>query len=129
MGTPAAVAGDQITGICSIHLIPNPASGIPQPGPPFPFSAPLSVGLATRTLIAGKPAATVGCSGMNTPPHIGLHPADPFMAPPTQLGQVVAGSTTVLIEGKPAATTASSVTICAGLPGTLAGTAATVLIG
>jgi len=46
-----------------------------------------------------------------------------------QLGQVVGGSATVLIEGKPAATTASSVTICAGLPGTLAGTAATVLIG
>ncbi|PZS32181.1 MAG: hypothetical protein DLM59_08615, partial [Pseudonocardiales bacterium] len=75
MGTPAAVAGDQVTGTCAIHQIPNPASGAPQPGPPFPFSAPLTLGLATRTLIAGKPAVVVGASGLNTPPHVGLHPA------------------------------------------------------
>ena len=47
----------------------------------------------------------------------------------TQMGTVVQGSTTVLIEGKPAAKTGSMCTVCAGLPGTLTGTAATVLIG
>lgn len=129
MGAPAAVAGDRISGTCAIHQIPNPASGAPQPGPPVPFSAPLTIGLATRTLIAGKPAAVVGSSGLNVPPHVGLHPADPFMAPPMQKGQVVGGSATVLIEGKPAATSAAQTTMCAGLPGALAGTAATVLIG
>ncbi|MEP6695776.1 MAG: PAAR domain-containing protein [Pseudonocardiales bacterium] len=129
MGTPAAVAGDQVSGTCAIHMIPNPASGAPQPGPPFPFSAPLTFGLATRTLIAGKPAVVVGASGLNTPPHVGLHPADPFMAPPMQKATVVGGSATVLIEGKPAANTGAACTICAGLPGTLTGTAATVLIG
>lgn len=129
MGAPAAVAGDRISGTCAVHQIPNPASGAPQPGPPMPFSAPLTIGLATRTLIAGKPAAVVGSSGLNVPPHVGLHPADPFMAPPMQKGQVVGGSATVLIEGKPAATSAATTTICMGSPGALAGTAATVLIG
>jgi len=128
-GTPAAVMGDQITATCSIHLIPNPATGVPQPGPPFPFSAPLLVGLAVKTLIGGKPAAVVGSNGMCTPPQVGLHPADPFFVPTTQIGTVTQGSTTVLIEGKPAAKTGSMCTVCAGLPGTLAGTGATVLIG
>jgi uncharacterized Zn-binding protein involved in type VI secretion len=129
MGTPAAVMGDQVTGTCPIHQIPNPATGVPQPAPPMPFAAPLLTGLATRTLIGGKPAAVQGSSGLNTPPHVGLHASDPFMVPTTQRAQVVMGSTTVLIEGKPAAKTGSSCTICAGTPGQLTGSAATVLIG
>jgi uncharacterized Zn-binding protein involved in type VI secretion len=121
--------GDQIVGTCAIHLIPNPASGVPQPSPPLPFAAPLLTGLATKTMITGKPAVVAGSSGINTPPHIGLHPSDPFMAPNLQQGQVVMGSTTVLIEGKPAARTGDQVLMCAGLPGQLVGSAATVLIG
>jgi hypothetical protein len=31
MGTPAAVLGDQVNATCAIHLIPNPATGAPQP--------------------------------------------------------------------------------------------------
>ncbi len=129
MSVPAAVLGDRITGLCAIHQIPNPASGAPQPGPPMPFSAPVLQGLAPTVLIAGKPAVVAGSSGYNTPPHVGLHPADPFMLPMNQIGTVVVGSATVLIEGKPAAKTGSSCTICAGAPGQLLGTAATVLIG
>jgi uncharacterized Zn-binding protein involved in type VI secretion len=128
MGTPAAVMGDRINAVCAIHLLPGPL-GAPMPSPPLPFSAPLLQGLATKVLIAGKPAAVQGSSGFNTPPHVGLHPSDPFMVPPQQRGTVVMGSTTVLIEGKPAARTGSPCTVCAGLPGQLAGTAATVLIG
>jgi uncharacterized Zn-binding protein involved in type VI secretion len=129
MGTPAAVMGDEIKGTCFVHLIPNPATGAPQPGPPGQFAAPLLQGLATRTLIAGKPAAVQGSSGYNTPPHIGLHPADPFMLPPAQQGLIVVGSVSVLIEGRPAAKTGSACTICAGVPGQLIGSATTVLIG
>ena len=128
MGTPAAVLGDQITATCSTHLIPG-AMGAPQPAPPLPFSAPLTMALATRTLITGKPAAVAGAFGYNTPPHVGLHPADPFMVPLQQQGRVVVGSATVLIEGKPAARTGSTCTVCFALPGQLAGSAATVLIG
>lgn len=129
MGEPAAVMGDRITGTCAVHLVPNPATGAPQPGPPLPFSAPVTVGLAATVLIGGKPAAVVGSSGYNTPPHVGLHPSDPFMVPTTQVGTVVVGSATVLFEKKPAAKTGSSCTICAGAPATLTGTAADVLIG
>jgi uncharacterized Zn-binding protein involved in type VI secretion len=129
MGTPAAVMGDKITGTCAIHQIPNPASGVPQPSPPLPFSAPLLTGLSTSVLIGGKPAAVAGSSGFNTPPHVGLHASDPFVVPTLQEGRVVVGSATVLFDGKPAAKTGSTVLICAGIPGQLVGTASTVLVG
>jgi uncharacterized Zn-binding protein involved in type VI secretion len=120
--------GDKVTGTCAIHQIPNPASGAPQPGPPFPFSAPITTGTVATVLIGGKPAAVIGCSGMNTPPHVGLHPADPYMAPPQQMGRIVSGSPTVTIGGKPAATAQSSATCCV-TPGSLVPTVTTVLIG
>lgn len=129
MGTPAAVLGDKIIHTCPLHQIPNPSSGAPQPAPPFPFSSPLTMQLATKTLITGKPAAIQGSWGLNTPPHVGLHPADPHMAPPTQKGTVTVGSGSVLIEGKPAAKTGSTSIVCHGQQGQLIGTASTVLIG
>jgi uncharacterized Zn-binding protein involved in type VI secretion len=129
MGVPAAVAGDQITGICIGHVIPGPPVGNPVPGPPFPFSAPLTLGLSTSVLICGKPAALMGSSGFNTPPHVGLHPTDPFFAPPTQQGRVVSGSTTVLVENKPLATMSSQCTMCLAPATTLVASAATVLVG
>ena len=129
MGTPAAVLGDQINAVCPIHMIPNPATGAPQPSPPLPFAAPITIGTVPTVLIGGQPAAVMGSSGLNTPPHVGLYPADPFMLPTMQVGQVVMGSVTVLIGGQGAATEASQCTVCGGLPGTLAASAATVLIG
>jgi len=128
VGAPAIVMGDKITGQCSNHLIPNPATGAPQPSPPLPFSAPLLQGVVSTVLIGGKAAAVAGSSGVNTPPHVGVHPSDPFLAPPAQLGQVVSGSATVLIGGRPAATANSSCTCCT-VPGTLVPTVTTVLIG
>jgi len=128
MGSPAIVLNDRITGTCAIHMIPNPASGAPQPGPPMPFSAPIVTGVVPTVLIGGKPAAVVGCQGINTPPHVGLHPADPFMAPPVQMGTIVSGSATVLIGGKPAASVSSQATCCA-TPGSLVPSVTTVLIG
>lgn len=128
MGTPAIVMGDRITGSCAIHQVPNPASGVPQPGPPMPFSAPITIGTVATVLIGGKPAAVMGCSGMNTPPHVGLHVSDPYFAPPMQIGRIVTGSATVLIGGQPAATQASNATCCV-TPGTLVPTVTTVLIG
>jgi len=128
MGNPAVIMNDQITGNCPIHQVPNPGTGAPQPAPPMPFSAPLLQGLSTSVMIGGKPAALVGSSGTNTPPHIGLHVADPYMAPPMQTGRVTGGSATVLMDGKPAATSSSTCTMCA-TPGQVVGSATTVLIG
>jgi uncharacterized Zn-binding protein involved in type VI secretion len=128
MGAPAIVMGDRITGQCATHLIPNPATGAPQPSPPLPFSAPLLTGLVQTVLIGGKAAAVAGSSGLNTPPHVGLHPSDPFLGPPMQQGQVASGSAMVMIGGQPAATAQSTCTCCAA-PGTLVPTVQDVLIG
>lgn len=121
------VMGDQIQGTCPGHLMPNPATGAPQPAGPLPFSAPLMTGLATTVTIGGQPAAVVGATGYNTPPHVGLHPSDPFLVPTLQVGTIVAGSVTVFIEGKPAATQAGQATCCA-TPGTLVPSIANVTI-
>ncbi len=129
MAAPAAVMSDQITGVCAIHQIPNPAAlGAPTPGPPMPFSAPLLQGLEPTVQIGGKPVAVLGASGYNTPPHVGLHATDPFMVPTAQMGHVLSGSPTVMAGGKPIASAQSSVTCCV-TPGTLVATAATVLVG
>src|SRR5689334_10697961 len=106
MGAPAIVMGDQVTGMC-VHQVPSPV-GNPMPGPPMPFSAPLTLGLCTTVLIGGKPAAVMGSSGINQPPHVGLHLSDPFMTPTLQVGRVVSGSPTVLFGGQPAASATAS---------------------
>lgn len=128
MGQPAGVIGDRITATCVGHQIPM-GPGNPGPAPPLPFSAPVTDGAVASVLIGGKPALVTGASGINLPPHVGLHATDPFMAPPAQRGTIIKGSTTVLIGGRPAARTGDQCTVCLGLPGTLVGTAATVLIG
>jgi uncharacterized Zn-binding protein involved in type VI secretion len=83
----------------------------------MPFSAPLLMGLEPTVTIGGKAVAVMGSQGMNTPPHVGLHPADPFMVPNMQQGTVMSGSPTVMAGGKPIATTSSQVTMCAQVPG------------
>lgn len=127
MGQPAVVMGDRITGLCAIHQIPGP-SGNPQPSPaPLPFSAPLTKGLSRSVFIGGKPAAVAGSSGLNTPPHVGLHATDPFFLPVLQEGLVTGGSPTVLFDRQPAARTGSPCKCCQQ-PGQLTGSAVTVLI-
>jgi uncharacterized Zn-binding protein involved in type VI secretion len=116
VSAPPIVMGDNVQAQCAIHLVPNPSSGAPQPAPPMPFSAPLLQGLAQTVTIGGKGPAVVGSQGMNTPPHVGLHPSDPFMAPPSQTAVVISGSPTVFVEGKPIATQQSQATCC-GMPG------------
>lgn len=129
MGAPAAISGDQVNAVCSLHLMPNPATGAPQPAAPLPFSAPITLGVCTTVLICGAPAVVVGATGANTPPHVGLHPADPFFAPPAQQAVIAAGSSSVLLGGVAAARTGDGATCCGQPTGRLAGSAATVLIG
>jgi uncharacterized Zn-binding protein involved in type VI secretion len=127
MPANAALLGDQITGACPLHQLIGPL-GVPVPTPGLPFMAPLLMGCSTTTTINGKPIALVGASGMNTPPHVGLHATDPFMVPTLQIGNVAASPATVLVEGRPIAVTGASCTMCAGAPGTLAGTS-NVMVG
>lgn len=126
MGTAAAASGDVVVGSCPAHLIPGPV-GDPVKAPPMPFSAPMTLGVVPSVLLMGRPAVVVGSTGLNTPPHVGLHAADPFFVPATQIGQVTVGSPTVLVGGRPLGRTGSIGTLCAS-PGSLMGTAATVLV-
>lgn len=129
MGAPAAVLGDKVTATCAIHLVPNPASGAPQPGPPMPFSAPVTTGTCATVQVGGKPVVVTGAQGTCTPPHVGLHPSDPFMVPLTQTGVVVQGSATVLAGGTPLARSGDACTACSVPGASLVGTGTTVLVG
>ena len=128
MGQPI-VLDDQITGNCSIHMMPNPATGAPQPSAPLPFSAPLPTGLATTVTIGGKRGRRHGArrqqhaAARRAPPERPVHGPDRCRS-----GTIMTGSPTVLIEGKPAATHGSQATCCA-TPGHVVPTVATVSIG
>ena len=123
------VMGDKIEGKCAAHQVPNPSSGAPQPSPsPMDFSSPLLMGLEPTVTIGGKAVAVVGSNGINTPPHVGLHPSDPYMVPTMQEGRVLSGSPTVTAGGKPIATTSSQVAMCASVPGTALSTVTDVTV-
>ncbi|MEM9514372.1 MAG: PAAR domain-containing protein [Actinomycetota bacterium] len=128
MGQPAVVMGDRVMGTCPVHQVPAPSGTAPVSN--LPFQGPLLQGLTTTVMIGGKPAAVAGSSGINTPPHVGLHAADPAMAPTAQQAQVVSGSATVFFDGKPAAYTGCQVTHCVPpVPGQVSGSATTVMVG
>ncbi len=107
MGLPAAKEGDQVTAM-DTHLIVTP------PGPvvavPHPFAGVLDGGLSSDVLIMGNPAATVGSTASNEPPHVPQ--GGQFQRQPANLGKVSRGSATVLINGKPAARAGDPVMTC-----------------
>lgn len=111
MGVPAAKMGDTVTGI-DIHIIMIPSPGGPVPTPlPHPFNGKITGGCVTSVLIGGQPAAVVGSTATNAPPHIPQ--GGPFQIPPKNDGTVFGpGSLTVLIGGKPAAKTGDQVMTC-----------------
>jgi len=132
MSQPAATATDKVTGMC-IHIILSPSPGGPVPTPtPHPFMGTIMGGVCATVLIGGKPAATMGSTATNLPPHIPIG-AGPFAVPPTNQATIIKGSATVLFCSKPAARMGDTATLCSnGTPpgvGTVMGTAATVLIG
>lgn len=130
MGQPAAKQGDHITALDThIVLIPSPGGPVPTPLP-HPFNGLLDGNLSTNVNIMGLPAATVGSTADNMPPHIPQ--GGPFQVPPTNQGQIMSGSATVMINGKPAARAGDTAMTCndpAPLPaGTIVATG-TVMIG
>ncbi|MEV0325501.1 PAAR domain-containing protein [Micromonospora echinospora] len=130
MGVPAAKLGDKVVGT-DTHIIMVPSPGGPVPTPtPMPFAGTITTGCSTDVLIEGKPAAVVGSGAVNSPPHVPT--GGPFQVPPTNQGTVLAGSPTVLINGKPAARHGDKVNTCndpAPLPnGTIVATGQ-VLVG
>ena len=110
MGQPAAKQGDTITAT-DIHIImiPTPTGPVPTPLP-HPFNGIISGGTSSDVLIQGLPAATVGSTATNTPPHIPQ--GGPFQIPPTNQGRIITGSATVLINGKQAARSGDTAMTC-----------------
>lgn len=103
MGMPAAKQGDKIVAV-DTHIVMVPSPGGPVPTPlPHPFNGTITGGLSANVKIMGMPAATVGSTADNLPPHIPTPPGTAFQKPPTNKGTITIGSPTVKINGKPAA--------------------------
>jgi uncharacterized Zn-binding protein involved in type VI secretion len=110
MGRPAAKQGDRIAAT-DIHIVVMPPPAPPLPLP-HPFSGILNGSLSADVRIEGKPAATVGSSADNTPPHIPTPPGLSFVKPPANRGTVEAGSPTVRINGRAAARSGDVAVTC-----------------
>lgn len=110
MGQPAARQGDQITAV-DTHIIMIPSPGGPVPTPlPHPFNGLLNGNLSSNVKIMGMAAATQGSTADNLPPHIPQ--GGPFQKPPSNNGQIMTGSATVMINGKPAARNGDTAQTC-----------------
>jgi uncharacterized Zn-binding protein involved in type VI secretion len=130
MGQPAAKQGDQVTAI-DIHIvmIPTPGGEVPTPLP-HPFNGLINGNLSNNVQIMGMPAAVVGSTADNMPPHIPQ--GGRFQAEPNNKAQIIMGSPTVLINNKPAARNGDSAMTCndpAPLPVGTVIAVGTVLIG
>ncbi len=127
---PAAKQGDQVIGQ-DTHIIMVPSPGGPVPTPtPMPFSGMITGNCSPNVMIQNMPAATVGSTATNNPPHVPT--GGPFQVPPTNQGQVIAGSGTVLINNKPAARAGDKVNTCndpAPAPNGTIQAVSTVMIG
>lgn len=108
MGQPAAKQGDQVTAT-DIHLIqpPGPSSPVPTP---HPFTGIIDGALSGNVNIQKMPAATLGSTSTNTPPHIPI--GGTFVKPPTNKGTIVSGSSSVTINKKPAARSGDTSLTC-----------------
>ncbi len=110
---PAAKQGDKIVAVDThIVMVPTPP-GSPVPTPlPHPFNGIINDNLSRDVNIMGMPAATVGSTADNTPPHIPAPPGTAFQKPPTNKGKVSKGSQTVFINGNGAARAGDEATTC-----------------
>ena len=93
-----------------MHIILVPAV-VPVPTPiPHPFMGIIGGSLSTNVKVMGMPAATVGSTADNMPPHIPI--GGPFAKPPTNKGTIISGSARVMINGKPAARAGDTALTC-----------------
>lgn len=110
MGQPAAKQGDQVIAT-DTHIVMIPSPGGPVPTPlPHPFAGQLNDGLSSDVNIEGKPAATQGSKATNMPAHIPQ--GGPFQKPPSNQATIQLGSSTVFINGKPAARNGDTAMTC-----------------
>ena len=110
MGQPAAKQGDQVMAT-DTHIVMIPTPGGPVPTPlPHPFVGMLDGSLSSDVNIEGKAAATQGSTATNTPAHIPQ--GGPFQKPPSNRATIQLGSSSVFINGKPAARNGDKALTC-----------------
>jgi uncharacterized Zn-binding protein involved in type VI secretion len=110
MGQPAAKQGDKVVAM-DTHIILVPSPGGPVPTPiPHPFNGMIDASLSANVMVMGLPAATLGSVADNLPPHIPI--GGSFSKPPTNKAQIITGSPTVMINGKPAARNGDTALTC-----------------
>ena len=92
---PAAKQNDQIIGV-DIHIImiPSPTGPIPTPLP-HPFAGMINGETVPTVKIMGMPAAVLGSTATNNPPHIPQGGA--FQIPPMNRSKIITGSANVFI--------------------------------
>src|SRR5919197_6672978 len=114
MGQPAAKQGDQITAVDThIVMVPQPPPAPATPTPlPHPFSGRITGGLSSNVKIMGKPAAVVGSTADNTPPHLPMAPGVSFQKGPSNKATIQQGSQRVMINNKPAARAGDKAMTC-----------------
>ncbi|MBN1643165.1 MAG: PAAR domain-containing protein [Anaerolineae bacterium] len=132
MGQPAAKQGDTVQAMDThIVMVPTPGGPVPTPIPGHPFNGIIDGGLSTNVRVMGMPAATMGSTATNQPPHIPMG-GPSFQIPPTNQATIIGGSATVRINGKPVARAGDQANTCndpAPLPvGTVMATG-TVMVG
>lgn len=110
MGQPAAKQGDKIVAV-DTHIVLVPPAQAPTPLP-HPFTGIIDGGLSSDVKIMGLPAATVGSTASNTPPHIPTPPGTAFQKPPSNKATIQIGSPTVKINGKMAARNGDTAQTC-----------------
>ncbi len=129
MGQPAAKQDDQITATDQ-HTVTVQVGPRVDQQLPHPFAGRINGGLSTDVNIGGKPAAVVGSTADNVPPHVaaGIR----FVTEPSNKATIQAGSATVNINGKPAARHGDQATTCSEGPqpaGSVVVVSSTVMIG
>lgn len=108
MGKPAAKQGDHVIAT-DMHLIQPPGTA-PPALVPHSFDGVLNASLSPDVKIESKPAAVVGSVATNQPPHVPS--GGTFVIPPQNKADVITGSTSVFINGKPAARAGDTATTC-----------------
>lgn len=110
MGQPAAKENDQIVGT-DIHIVMIPVGSGTVPTPlPHPFIGIIDGKLSADVFVGGAAAAVEGSTATNTPAHIPQ--GGPFQSPPSDSGEIMMGSSSVYINGTPAARNGDTALTC-----------------
>ncbi len=112
-------------------MVPSAPAPVPTPLP-HPFVGIINGELSSDVKIMGMPAATVGSTADNTPPHIPTPPGTSFQSPAANKATIQLGSQTVKINGKAVARNGDMANTCndpADMPVGTVIAAGTVLVG